>query len=857
MTWTGDSGGSTGPRGRPAVGTLDVSAERVLERLRPAYEVERELTPGGMSRVFLARDVALDRHVVVKVLPGHLATPSSVDRFRREILLVAGLHHPNIVGVIGAGDVDGVPYYVMPFIEGASLADRLATGERLTVAEATAILRDVARALAYAHERGIVHRDVKPRNVLLVSGAAMVVDFGVAKALRDAVHGGSGEQALGGAPLGAAPLGAAARVSGPSQDSLTGTGISVGTPLYMAPEQAAGDPSVDSRADVYGLGATAYEMLTGAAPFASLAPHALLRAKLTELPPPVDAVRPEVPASLAELVQDCLAPQPSDRPASAAAVVERLSVAASDTGRRRVGAAPRVPSLGTRRWIVMAVVVAVVTAALTAAVLSRRPHSAAPVSAAPASAAPAPAVAVLVVPLVSLSEDSSDAHLAQGVTAQLAAVLSRLSGVRVVSPSHVQGLMREGFGPDEIARRTGASLVVEGTLERAAKRLRATARLVDAKSGDMKWAGAFEHGVDELFALQDDVVAGVANGIRPGAGDAARQTAPNDSAAPGAPRASAVPPEAYELVLRGRYLVRTRRAPALREAVAAFERALALAPSYASAASALADAYVLLPLYGGTSVTDALARAATAAQRAVALDSTSGEARVAQARVQDARWQWDDAERSFQRALAALPRDAGAWQAYGEHRLVRGDAAGAVTAIARAVSLDSATAITHASLAVALAAAKQPARARAEASLAVQGDPTLATSWILMGAVHLFDGRPADALAALNAGLALEPRSPLGLGLAGYAAARANDLAEARRIAARIDALGAAPGVPLARAHLRLGLRDTTAALDALERAVELHDPFLATEPLWSPLFDDVRASARFRKVMSTLGLAR
>src|SRR5919112_2788787 len=146
MTWASDSGG-TGPRARPAVGTLDVPAERVVERLRPTYAVERELSPGGMSRVFLARDVALDRLVVVKVLPGHLATPSAVDRFRREILLVAGLHHPNVVGVIGAGDVDGVPYYVMPFIEGASLAQRLAERlaergaqrrEPLPVAEATA-----------------------------------------------------------------------------------------------------------------------------------------------------------------------------------------------------------------------------------------------------------------------------------------------------------------------------------------------------------------------------------------------------------------------------------------------------------------------------------------------------------------------------------------------------------------------------------------------------------------------------------------------------------------------------------------------------------------------------------------------
>jgi eukaryotic-like serine/threonine-protein kinase len=243
--------------------------DQLTAALGPGYAIERELGGGGMSRVFVAFDEALQRRVAVKVMPEHLAASVSVDRFKREILLSAGLQHPHIVGVLSAGEAGGLPFFVMPYVEGESLGACLASKGRLPVRESVSIMKDVARALAYAHERGVVHRDIKPHNILLAAGAATVTDFGVAKALSSARRSGAEKHG-----------------------TLTGTGTSLGTPLYMAPEQAAADPDVDHRADIYAFGITAYEMLSGQPPFAGLAPRALLAARMTEDPPSLASLRP-------------------------------------------------------------------------------------------------------------------------------------------------------------------------------------------------------------------------------------------------------------------------------------------------------------------------------------------------------------------------------------------------------------------------------------------------------------------------------------------------------------------------------------------------------------------------------------
>jgi len=278
--------------------------DQLQDTLGTSYTITRELGGGGMSRVFVAREEALRRNVVVKVLPPELLVGVNAERFDREIELAAGLQHPHIVPVLTAGQMNGVPYYTMPFVDGESLRGRLTTGGALPLTEGIGILRDVAKALAYAHERGIVHRDIKPDNVLLTGGSATVTDFGIAKAL------------------------SAARTVAPG-GTLTQIGTSIGTPAYMSPEQAAADPSTDHRADIYSFGCLAYEVISGRPPFTAKSPQKLLAAQMGEAPQPVNELRPDVPAALAQLVMKCLAKDADDRPQRATDIVRVLETVTS------------------------------------------------------------------------------------------------------------------------------------------------------------------------------------------------------------------------------------------------------------------------------------------------------------------------------------------------------------------------------------------------------------------------------------------------------------------------------------------------------------------------------------------------
>jgi eukaryotic-like serine/threonine-protein kinase len=269
------------------------------------YSIEQELGGGGMSRVFLAKERSLGRRVVVKVLPKELTGGVNVDRFRREIVLAAQLQHPHIVTLLSTGQVAGVPYYTMPYEEGRSLRAHLREHGVLPIAEVVGLLGDVAKALSFAHERGVIHRDIKPDNILVCGGAAVVSDFGIAKAVSDAKDQPPPHE---------------------TGETLTQIGMSVGTPTYMAPEQAAADPDVDHRADIYSFGITAYEMLAGRPPFCDSSPRKLLTAHLTELPEPILARRPDTPRTLAAMVMACLAKEPADRPQTAKELLRVLEI---------------------------------------------------------------------------------------------------------------------------------------------------------------------------------------------------------------------------------------------------------------------------------------------------------------------------------------------------------------------------------------------------------------------------------------------------------------------------------------------------------------------------------------------------
>jgi len=280
--------------------------DRLQQVLGNAYTLDRELGGGGMSRVFVATETRLKRPVVVKVLSGERAAGVNAERFEREIQVAASLQQANIVPLLSTGETDGLPYYTMPYVEGESLRVRLAKGP-LSITEIVRILGDVARALSYAHAHGIVHRDIKPDNVLISHGTAVVTDFGIAKAISAARTGADGV-------------------------TLTQMGTSIGTPAYMAPEQAAGDPDVDHRADLYAFGCMAYELLSGRPPFHGRTAHRTLAAHMGEAPQPVSELRPDAPAPLAELVMRCLAKEVAERPQDAAELMRVLDTVTSGSG---------------------------------------------------------------------------------------------------------------------------------------------------------------------------------------------------------------------------------------------------------------------------------------------------------------------------------------------------------------------------------------------------------------------------------------------------------------------------------------------------------------------------------------------
>ncbi|HEX2220520.1 MAG TPA: protein kinase [Gemmatimonadales bacterium] len=301
--------------------------EQLQQSLGDAYRIERELGGGGMSRVFVAVETALQRKVVVKVLLPELAAGVSVERFRREIHLAAQLQHPHIVQLLSAGTSAGLPYFTMPYVDGESLRARLLRERELPVPQAVRVLRDVASALAYAHARGVVHRDIKPDNVLLSHGVAVVTDFGVAKALT--VSSGPDLPTRTGA-------------------GLTSLGIALGTPAYMAPEQGAGDPGVDHRVDIYAFGIMAYEILTGEPPFTGPSPQAILGAHIAGLPRPIALSRPGIPPLLAHMVMKCLEKRPADRPQTADEIIGTLDMLSTPSG--TVPATAVLPGTRVGRW---------------------------------------------------------------------------------------------------------------------------------------------------------------------------------------------------------------------------------------------------------------------------------------------------------------------------------------------------------------------------------------------------------------------------------------------------------------------------------------------------------------------------
>ena len=457
---------------------LSELGESLQAHLGSAYTVERELG-GGMSRVFVAHDHRLGRQVAIKVLLPTLAAAVNVERFDREIMLAAGLQHPNIVPVLHSGELAHLPYFVMPYIRGDSLRMRINRGP-LSVRETVNILKDIARALAYAHEHDVVHRDVKPDNVLLAAGAAMVTDFGVAKAI------------------------SASRTSRPqTSHTITEVGVSLGTPAYMAPEQAAADPKVDRRADLYAFGIVAYEMLAGTPPFHGRSPQAILAAQISEAPPPLAARRYDVPAALVDIIMQCLEKDPARRPKSAAEIARRLEAPAVVSG--RFASPPAVIRRGTRRLYMIGA--AAVLAVILSGMLLRSRWTSAPATgasaAAPVAAGVTPSIAVL--PLSAAGGGAREAGIALGVTSELTNAVSRVQGLRVASQTAATNIATRTppLALRDIGNALDVAMVLEGTVQTSANRLRVAVRLVNVRQDSTLWVDSFEGPVDSTFTVQD------------------------------------------------------------------------------------------------------------------------------------------------------------------------------------------------------------------------------------------------------------------------------------------------------------------------------------------------------------------
>jgi eukaryotic-like serine/threonine-protein kinase len=564
--------------------------DRLQTALGGAYTLGRELGGGGMARVFVARDAALGRDVVVKVLSPELAQGLNAERFAREIRLVAALQEPHIVPVLAAATTaDGLPYYTMPFVEGESLRHRLAAGP-VPLAEAVAILRDVARALAYAHGRGIVHRDVKPANVLLSSGTAVVTDFGIAKALREAKT--------------QAPDG----LAGAADGTLTQVGTSLGTPAYMAPEQAAGD-AVDHRADLYAWGVLAYELLAGRHPFADrTSPQQFLAAQLTETPRPLRVVAPSVPSALAALVTRCLAKDPAHRPASANELLAALDMAPPLSG--------SLPSATRPRRVVPLALAVVALAVLSGGVWAWRTRAASTLAAPDAP----PLVAVL--PFETAQSGGGvvpDSTFADGLGDAITGKLARLQGLRVIDRTSVRSVEDAARRPQAAGRTLGADYVLRATLRWARgadgqPRVQVSPVLVRVADGGVRWAG--EPTVvtpSDPFAAQAALATEVADAL-----DVALAPAERTRLAAAVTRDTA----AFAAIERGRRLKLTgdslslpeRLQRALREYEFAYQRDPDAAEAWSGASFVLRR---MGQVEGSTALIDS---AAVLARRALALD---------------------------------------------------------------------------------------------------------------------------------------------------------------------------------------------------------------------------------------------
>jgi serine/threonine-protein kinase len=555
-----------------------------------------------MATVYLAQDLRHDRPVALKVLLPDLAAVLGPDRFQREIRFAARLQHPHILTVLDSGESAGQLWFTMPYVEGESLRDRLRRERQLPVDDALRIAREAAQALQYAHEHGVVHRDIKPENLMLTrDGNTLVADFGIARALA-------------------------------GDERLTQTGMSVGTPAYMSPEQATGDKTVDARTDLYSLGSVLYEMLAGEPPYSGPTVQAIIMKRFTEPVPSVRKTRPTVPEAVDQAIQRALAPIAADRPATAAEFARALQssgtgavtaptsaptlptpvtapVASPAATLAGAGAAPATPG---RRMPVAAVTLGLgFVIGLGVLFAWRHSHAAGEDSSGPRR--------VAVLPFENLG-DSADAYFADGMTDEVRGKLSHVAGLAVIARSSSNEYRKTTKPPQQVARELGADYLLTATVrwEKAGNgpsRVRVSPELIRIEPGaapTTKWQQGFDASLTDVFQVQADIASKVASALDVALADSARR----EIAAKPTTNLSA-----YDAFLKGEAATQSMAAtdpPSLRRAIGFYEQAVALDPAFVPAWAQLARARTFL-YANGVSGPELAAQARQAAERAQAL----------------------------------------------------------------------------------------------------------------------------------------------------------------------------------------------------------------------------------------------
>ena len=769
--------------------------EQLAAALGDRYRIERELGHGGMAVVFLAEDLKHRRRVAIKLLKPDLSAVLGSERFLREIEIAAALQHPHILPLFDSGQAGGLLYYVMPFVEGESLRQRLVREQQLPLDDALRITREVGRALQYAHEHGVIHRDIKPENVMLSAGNAVVADFGIARALYAA-----------------------------SPEQLTVTGMVVGTPQYMSPEQAAG-VAVDGRSDQYSLACTLYEMLCGQPPFTGPSVQAVIARHSLDPVPSLRVVRQTVPQAVEAAIMKAMAKLPVDRFATVQRFLEALE--SPETTSVRPAPTASVPSrpglrVGRRAMTALGVGVLVAAAAwwFAAGRTARTAHP-----------GPRAVTAVAVLPFRDPASSPDSSYLAEGMTEGLIADLAQIGSLKVIAGS--SGSLAQGTGRSlaEVGRELGVDAIVKGSIRRAGDSIRVNVRFLHAADSAVLFVSDYQGRLGELPDLQRRITVAITGSIRATLKSTERSRLD---------ARQEVDQRAYEAYLRGRFYLDRGE---LEQARTLFEEARGIAPEWAPPYVGLANYYTSLPFFTDVPPAEVLPKARAALARALELDESLAEAHAANAYIRAYyEWDWRTAEQEFRRALELRPNYADAYFSYSRFLASRRRLDEAIAQLNRAVELDPLSLPLLANRALLDYFAGRYDEAGSRLREVLKSDSTDVTGQWGLALVAEQQGKPDQAIAILEplSGSSLNRKSSLG-----HAYAVAGKVAQARGVLAAFHAAAAHKYVPsyyYAVVHAGLGERDQ--ALRYLERAYEERSTVLAyllIDPRLAPLRNDPR----------------